>query len=81
MTGSLEDEIRKAREQASILAGETCRKVTGALEDEIRKAREQANILGEETRVIRESTIERSKAASERLRKANERSSHLRRTG
>lgn len=81
MTGTLEDEIRKVREQASILADETRQKVTGALEDEIRKAREQANIFGEAARVIRESIIEPSKAASERLKKTNEHRSHLRRTG
>jgi hypothetical protein len=67
MTGTLEDEVRKERQRASILAGETRERVTARLEVEIRKARNEANVLAEELLVIRESTNERSKAASERL--------------
>jgi hypothetical protein len=77
MTGQLENEIGRVHERASILADETRRKVTGTLEDEIRKAREQASIFAEETRVIRESTNKRGRAASERLRDANERLQRL----
>jgi hypothetical protein len=77
MTSTLEDEIRKVREQASILADETRRKVTGALEDEIRKAQEQANIFAEEARVLHEEADTRIRAALQRCRKARERLGEL----
>jgi hypothetical protein len=73
MTGTLEDEVRKERQRASILAGETRQRVTARLEVEIRKARKEANVLAEELLVIRESTNERSKAANERSKAASER--------